>query len=1360
MLKKLLLLLLCTCCSVLLHAQSGTHLHFDGVNDYIDIPASPWNFMSSYTKEAWIKAARNDYGSILSSNSALFRLNNGYLEASNKLYGDQYSVPTRAFVGAITGWMHVAVVYDTYLSRMSIYINGNKMESSYLPASSQPDIFTGVQIGGLHGTDFFSGEIDEVRLWNKALTESEIRDRMYCGLRGSEPGLLAYFDFNQGIAGGNNDDVNVLENNVGGVTGQLVNFALTGATSNWVSGSPVAGNILPPLPPVLETQYLPQGGSVINLPSSLNGDYILWYADPQAQIPVGGSPLTPNIYYASASNNGCSSPRVPVEIKVTSIVVNNVNPVTCYGGSDGGATITVTDTRPGDELTYYWSTGHNTATISNMSAGQYGVQVNVNGIYAAYTNVEIPGPDPVAVSLTQLTDIRCFGDKGKIVVGATGGNGDYTYLWSNAATTNTIQNLPAGLYTVTVTDNKGCTAFAEYNIHNQTKLEATATSTDALCNGSATGTATVAATGGVGGYTYSWTSAGSAAATIANLTAGDYLVTVTDANACTAQATTRVGQPTALTISNGPVINLTCKGDSTGSATVTASGGKAPYTYSWFPYGGSAAIAEHLAEGSYDVTVSDANGCTATQTIAITAPRPITSVPVTTNLKCFGDTNGTAMITAFGGTGALSFSWYPAGGTGPMATGLAAGDYVVTITDARQCKVKQNISISSPAAITASASITDVSCFNQANGSAILNVGGGSGGYSYSWYPAGGTTSFASGLSARDYTVTITDIIGCTAKKNITISSPPQLEITSAIAKPITCTGATDGSLAVIAAGGVSPYTYSWTGTASNTAAAAGLGQGDYTANITDANGCTASHLFQLMAPAEAVCTAVSAPAPGTYTLGDVLTFTARYNDTIIVDGAPSLSLILNSGEVQANYVSGSGSKELTFTYVIKSGDKDNDGIRINKLKLNGGSMQNTHGCTASVALNNIASTNGLLIHIAIPQTITFPTLAAATYGDADFTLTATASSGMPVSYNSSNSNIATIVNGKIHVLHAGTVDITASQPGDVDYLAATAVTQRLTVKPLGITVTPILTSKTYGDADPAFDYSYIPLLISGDAFTGALSRAAGEAAGDYGITQGTLTVSNDYQLSFINARLTINKAVLTATAGNATICYGDPLPTVAITYSGFKSNDNVAVLTAAPHVSIPAYEVAGHYPITLSSGAADNYQLSYVAGDLNILAIPTGMITQNATSAGTTAGFILTAPAGTAYQWSTSEATPAITVRNPGNYQVQVRNAEGCVADFSLEVVMATISVPNTFSPNGDGINDFWTIPALKDFPSASVIIVNRDGQMVFETNHFTRWDGRRKGSGDLLPAGVYFYQIRTAPGNTPVTGWINLIR
>ncbi|MFD0988717.1 T9SS type A sorting domain-containing protein, partial [Mariniflexile jejuense] len=321
--------------------------------------------------------------------------------------------------------------------------------------------------------------------------------------------------------------------------------------------------------------------------------------------------------------------------------------------------------------------------------------------------------------------------------------------------------------------------------------------------------------------------------------------TVTDSNGCSSSQSFTVTQPTALVATATSQTNISCNGGSNGSATVSVSGGTPGYTYTWSPSGGTSATATGLAAGTYTVTVTDANSCQTIQSFTLTQPTALVATATSqTNISCNGGSNGSATVTASGGAGGYTYSWAPSGGTGATATGLSAGVYTVTITDANACTTTKSFTLTQPSAISVTpASQTNISCFAGSNGTASVNTPtGGSGGYTYNWTPGNPTgdgTKSVTGLTAGTWSCTVTDSNGCSTSQSFTLTQPASsVSATISSQTNVTCNGGTDGILAVTATGGIAPYTYLWSNSAT-TATITGIIAGTYSVTVTDANGCS-----------------------------------------------------------------------------------------------------------------------------------------------------------------------------------------------------------------------------------------------------------------------------------------------------------------------------------------------------------------------------------------------------------------------------------------------------------------------------------------------------------------------------------------
>ncbi|WP_366187130.1 HYR domain-containing protein [Flavobacterium ovatum] len=381
-------------------------------------------------------------------------------------------------------------------------------------------------------------------------------------------------------------------------------------------------------------------------------------------------------------------------------------------------------------------------------------------------------------------------------------------------------------------------------------LTAAVNKTDVLCFGGSTGIATVTAYGGTAPYTYIWKNASNTtigtSGTISGLAAGTYTVTVKDSNSITlAPISVTIGQPSNLptattTVSNKNGVNVSCFESTDGTATVTATGGTAPYTYSWNTSPAqTTATATSLGIGTYTATVRDANGCQTTKTATLVGPNPMVLSVSPVNPSCFGYNNGSATISVTsGGTGPFTYLWSNGQTTATATNMIANNSYSVTVTDSNNCTSVTNVTLSQPTRLDVPTTRTNTSCFGTATGSATANPTGGTAPYTYLWFN-GQTTKTAVNLAAGGpYTVTVTDFKGCSQAAQVLISDAPQITATASSTNA-TCNGSFDGTASAVANGGTPGYTYSWNTTpVKTTSNISGLAAGTYTATITDSKGC------------------------------------------------------------------------------------------------------------------------------------------------------------------------------------------------------------------------------------------------------------------------------------------------------------------------------------------------------------------------------------------------------------------------------------------------------------------------------------------------------------------------------------------
>ncbi|HEY1062014.1 MAG TPA: SprB repeat-containing protein, partial [Daejeonella sp.] len=391
------------------------------------------------------------------------------------------------------------------------------------------------------------------------------------------------------------------------------------------------------------------------------------------------------------------------------------------------------------------------------------------------------------------------------------------------------------------TDDVSITRSTLILISNQTNVN---------CFGESTGSINLTVTGGTAPYSYSWSS-GQTTEDISSLSAGSYIVTVTDSTGCTATDTILITQPLAALTLSSTQANINCFGESTGAINLTVSGGTAPYSYSWSS-GQSTEDISSLTAGSYTVTVTDSKGCTATETITITQPLAVLAIASTqTNVNCFGESTGAINLTVSGGTAPYSYTWSSGQSTEDISS-LAAGSYTITVTDSKGCTATETILITQPlAALTLSSTQTNINCFGESTGAINLTVSGGTAPYSYSW-SSGQSTEDISSLAAGSYTITITDSKGCSATETILITQPLAALTLTTTQTNINCFGESTGAINLTVSGGTAPYSYSWS-SGQTTEDISSLAAGSYTITVTDSKGCTATETILITQPLAAL---------------------------------------------------------------------------------------------------------------------------------------------------------------------------------------------------------------------------------------------------------------------------------------------------------------------------------------------------------------------------------------------------------------------------------------------------------------------------------------------------------------------------
>jgi gliding motility-associated-like protein len=389
--------------------------------------------------------------------------------------------------------------------------------------------------------------------------------------------------------------------------------------------------------------------------------------------------------------------------------------------------------------------------------------------------VTVPSTGGLASTISG-TDVTCFGTPtGTATASPVGGNPGYTYSWSPSGGTNaTANNLVAGTYTCVVTDGSGCTSVSQITITEPTQLTASSAGFNVTCNGVCDGQVVTIPAGGTPNYSFLWNT-GCTTAACNSVCAGTYTVTITDGNGCTTTDVATVTQPAAITITTG-MTQATC-GQSDGSASANASGGTGAFTYQWIN-GPAGANYNNIPAGTYSVIATDANGCSDTSAVTVTNLNGVLlSSCGVTDVSCFGLSDGSVNVCASQGNPGYTYSWSPNVSATASATNVAAGNYVVTVTDAIGCIAVITVTVTEPPQLTMTASaLPAIVC---AGTPSQINAApaGGSPGYTVGWMPGPltGSSVNVTPTATTTYTAAVTDANGCTATAitTVTVSALP-----------------------------------------------------------------------------------------------------------------------------------------------------------------------------------------------------------------------------------------------------------------------------------------------------------------------------------------------------------------------------------------------------------------------------------------------------------------------------------------------------------------------------------------------------------------------------------------------------------
>lgn len=996
------------------------------------------------------------------------------------------------------------------------------------------------------------------------------------------------------------------------------------------------------------------------------------------------------------------------DISETPNVFAEVTAATC-GFNNGIIILDVFDGIP--PYTYKWSNNATSQNLNNLAAGNYAVTVTTSVGCTSVLFVNVPGElIDIEITGTVSDNVSCTQPNGYVDIDLFP-TAPYTYLWSNNRTTQDIFDVPAGIYTVTVTLGTGCSAEATFEVFDATNPPNLSTSTTPAVCGQPNGSATVNASGGSAPYTYVWTGGGNSA-TISNRPIGTYTVTVTDFFGCSATASaTIVNSTIAVNITGVVTANTSCSTPN-GAVDITVTP-TATYTYTWSNTAGTQDISG-LAPATYTVTASAGVGCTASASFVVpnNTVNPVPS-PVVTASIC-GLSNGAIDLSVSSGTSPYGYLWSNTANSQDL-NNILAGVYTVTITDANGCTAVSTSTVPNNASTFSLSGITTAltNCVS-ANGAIDLTVTP-AGAYTYQWSNTATTQDIAN-LPAGTYTVSVTEQGDCVASATFIVADSLSFPVLNQSITPELC-GLIDGAIDLSVSGGASPFTYSWA-SSQTTEDLSGIPAGDYAVTVTGANGCTGTAAATV--PASAINFSIAGTpaantsciagngavnisltpavpgagpgysflwsnmaatedlvslAPGAYTVtvsaGGTCTGTASYN---VANNALPPNISENVGAALCGQSSGfvnltisGGMSPYGFQWSNMATSEDLNGLVSGAYTV---TVTGANGCSATETFNVQENTvTPTISGIPTPNTSCVTSNGSINISVSPTTLTYTyAWSGLQTTPNISG-------------LAPGVYTVTVNGGGACTNTATFTVDNNVPAPQVTGAISPALCGQSSGSIDLTTSGGVSPYAFQWSN-TGTIEDLGGIPSGTYTVTvTGANGCSNTATYVVPENSLT---PMITPSATPVTSCV---VPNGAISLSVSPATLNYTYAWSGSQTTPNITDLsAGAYTVTVYGGGACTATATVVVGS-NIPAPQVSEVIAAATCGQSSGSINLTTSGGTspyAFNWSNNTSAEDLANVPSGTYTVTVTGANGCSASTTFAVPESTIlpTVAGTITP------------------------------------------------------------------------------
>ena len=1092
----------------------------------------------------------------------------------------------------------------------------------------------------------------------------------------------------------------------------------------------------------------------------------------------------------------------------------------CFNTNDGSATVAIIGaTQP---LFYQWQNGESTDTAIALSNGTIGVTIT-DGVGCQFdTSVTISSPPAIVIDSTVITQPNCGQSNGIIFVAASGGTGALSYLWSNNQTVPGANNLAAGTYIVTISDQNNCAQDFTIPLSDIGGPVISKSVNDALCFGACNGNGKINLISGTQPISYNWPTIFNLSDTAFGLCAGIYPIEVSDSSGCKTIDTVVIGEPNQITVTFSKILP-TC-GNNDGSITANVNGGtpfSSGYSLLWTDINGNVVtpvntslILNNAASGAYNIVVGDSNSCGGT--FPVTLPNnvgPNLTLDSIVNTSCSGVCDGEIYITA-NGAGNLTYNWSPGGAITEDVVGLCSGNYFVQVTDSANCKAVGNYQVQEDVVLTSVINILQpITCAGVCDASATVNVVGGAGTLLYNW-SNGEKTKTAINLCPGVNYVTVTDAGGCSIVDSVTIQGVNPIVINNTTINNPAC-GVCNGSISINATGGIGALNYVW----SNGGGAPAIGNlcaGIYNVSVFDNNGCFIDKNIPLnnnngpsfgLTKNNISCNGSADGSASVINLSGNAPFTVYWPQTNqfglnakgLLAGNYSVEVTDSTGCVSVDSISIIEPALITATFnsnlatcgtnngsinaIVTGGTVGNNGYLYFWLDQNLDPVlpfQNTPTANnLSAGTYNLRVTDSLGCQAILPATlsnsdgpsiiiesITHATCDGLCDGSINLRITG---SGVKIAWSPTGDTLEDVSN-----LCPGIYTVTATDVNGcvsfetIEIFGPSAIKGILTSKQnasclnsndgqIGITV--------FGGSLP-INYQW----NGPQGFNATIEDVTNLFPGNYGVVISDNNGCKDSlgSVIFANTELYVE-------AGNDTlICEGvSPIqlianinPPNAQNISWIDDFGNVVGNTDTIGLPTRAGRIRYFVSATLNNCLTIDTLVVNTTPFDSIDAGADRIITEGET---VLLGGNPTGPTGSTFAWEPFFAVSDESAANPTSiptetttYVVTVLGESGCRGVDSVTItVEPAFKINDGFSPNGDGVNDTWTIPILQDYPLAEVEVYNRWGQLLYKSAvPYVAWDGTFQ--GNELPVGTYYYAVILNDGvnKEPITGTVTIIK